>query len=479
MADHPLADRSTDPQYLGGLLQALPNPDAVLRRLGRRQDAFDRMLYDAHVMGEMRSIRAGLLGVPWRVVPGDESRAAARAADLARDVFSRPPAPGAAWEDVMWTIAGAVFRGYAVHEVVATTDGRFTVPAEVVDRPQRRFVFDQAGNDLRLLTRSHPMDGEAVPETTYLVTRHMATYDNPYGVAVLSGVYWPWRFKYSGFQYFERLARRFGMPWPVGHHAGGPDRAAEMADLLMKMLRDGVAAVHTDEKVELLSITGQGRSAQERLISTCNREMSKALTSQTLATEIEGEGSRAASETHREREQAVSKADRALVSRTLTELCGWLTAWNFPDRVPAPAVEFYDEPTAREGWARVLNIARGYLRIPAAEAYERLNIRPPVAGEDLLDAASGGADPGGMEFGRGRRGALSAVIEAIDGDEWRDLAEPLVGPILRRAAADPEATMADLAALYPDMDADALEERLARLLFVADLWSRVGPAAAD
>ena len=46
----------------------------------------------------------------------------------------------------------------------------------------------------------------------------------------------------------------------------------------------------------------------------------------------------------------------------------------------------------------------------------------------------------------------------------------MIEPILERARADPDRLADDLAALYPHMDTDALEERLARVLFVADLW---------
>ena len=46
----------------------------------------------------------------------------------------------------------------------------------------------------------------------------------------------------------------------------------------------------------------------------------------------------------------------------------------------------------------------------------------------------------------------------------------MIEPILERARADPDGLADDLASLHPDMDTDALEERLARVLFVADLW---------
>ena len=58
----------------------------------------------------------------------------------------------------------------------------------------------------------------------------------------------------------------------------------------------------------------------------------------------------------------------------------------------------------------------------------------------------------------------------------------MIEPILERASADPDGLVDDIAAFYPDMDTDALEERLARVLFVADLWGALtagGAGAGD
>lgn len=43
-------------------------------------------------------------------------------------------------------------------------------------------------------------------------------------------------------------------------------------------------------------------------------------------------------------------------------------------------------------------------------------------------------------------------------------------PPNRRSLADPEGVLDDIATLYPHMDSTALQERLGRIMFVADLW---------
>ena len=65
------------------------------------------------------------------------------------------------------------------------------------------------------------------------------------------------------------------------------------------------------------------------------------------------------------------------------------------------------------------------------------------------------------------------MLDAIDADEWQTLAAPLIEPILAQATSDPDGLLANLAALYPELDAEALTEQLARVLFVAEVWGQL------
>ena len=87
---------------------------------------------------------------------------------------------------------------------------------------------------------------------------------------------------------------------------------------------------------------------------------------------------------------------------------------------------------------------------------------PPSPDRDNADLAEGDSLP-----------PLEQALDAIDGEDWQALAEPLVKPILDLAMSDPESLMTDLAALYPELDTDALEEQLTRIIFVADAWGRL------
>ena len=487
-----IATRLTDPYQVATLLHRLPNPDPVLRKLGRDQRAYEAIAYDSHVMGELRSIRAGLLGFEWRITPGDNSRKARRAADLVRELMARPPAPDTTWPDVLWTMAYAVFTGYAVHEIVWRRDGQSLLPERILDRPPTRFVFSQEDNSLRLLTRARPVQGEPVPPMRFLVSRHMPSFSNPHGVAVFSSCFWPYTFKHGGFRYLVTLAEKFGLPWVVGKYLTGTNDASadELLGSLQKLVLDATAVVPTDTEISIESggAGSRGATPQERLIALSNAELSKALTSQTLATEIQGQGSRAASETHRGRERAVNQSDREIVSATLNRLYRWITDLNLGPDIPAPKHEFYEESEARQGWADLFDTARHYLPISQSEVYERLGLMKPKEGEELIRAASPpSAQPAGEEFRAPTapqfaapdrdpfEHALEAAIAAAeDPEQVRGISKALAQPLLDAAEKDPDRILSRLAELYPETGAEQLQDLLGRILFTAELWGRLG-----
>lgn len=492
-----IATRASDP-YFTAALKFLPNPDPVLRKLNRGQEAFDAIGMDAHVLGELRSVRSALLGYEWRIEAGGDSPADQRALEIAEMVLSRPPAPGGRWPDVIWTMALAVFRGFSIHEVVWERADSLLMP-QVFDRPQRRFLFGSESNELRLLTRTSPAEGIAIDDRTFLCTRHMPSQENPYGVAVFSACFWPYTFKHSGFRYFVKFSEKYGLPWAIGKYPPGTpkDEQDKFADALRDMIEDAIAAIEEGQSVELQTPnSGTGSLPQERLIKACNAEMSKALTSQTLATEIQGEGSRAASETHRGREQAVNESDRAIVADTMNQLFAWVTELNVAGAQP-PRFEFYEEGEARKEWVEVIDSARGFMDIPTRFAHERLQIPTAEAGEDTLPREGarpigGGQTPG--QAGQFQRNVcpgcgashefalpafpdqaeLERMIDSIGNGELQEQAEKLLEPLFDLVRKHPpDEALGLIAEAYPDMDDDALQELLARVLFVADTWGRL------
>ena len=388
-----IATRQTDPERFYSTLQALPNPDPILRKLSGRRDIYREICMDAHVLGEIRSLRAGIVPHKWHIEAGGDRVQDQLALELCQKLFKRSPAPYTLWPDLLWNMAEAILKGFAVQEVVWQRQGDYLVPAKIINQPQRRFVFSSSDNALRLLTKDHPVNGIALGNYKWLLTRHCPDDNNPYGVALLSACFWPYTFKHSGLKFFVKFCEKYGIPWAIGKYPEGTPKPQQdaLADALAQMVEDAIAAIPDTGKVELIEAKTSGDPVQERLINLCNREISKVLTSQTLATEIQGQGSRAAAETHSGREQRCHESDRKIITESINELLSWITEINFTDAKP-PCFRFYAKPKARQDWVEVIDGARNFLSIPARFAHERLQIPPAKLGEDILPRSSNRAN---------------------------------------------------------------------------------------
>lgn len=252
------------------------------------------------------------------------------------------------------------------------------------------------------------------------------------------------------------------------------------------MVEDAVGAIPDDGSVELMVPSSTGTQLpQERLIALCNSEMSKAITSQTLATEIQGQGSFAAAQTHRGREEDVNESDREVICDTFNELFAWITEINIAGAQP-PTFEFYEEAQARQEWVGVLDKARNFVQVPASFAHERLQIPEPVDGEDVLPAGTPGpafplSPPG---FSASHRCPGCGQVH-----DYAAATSP-INPVVDRAATEADKILADMAApirelldkvdtldqfreglvkMYPKIDETRLGELTAQALMVGAL----------
>jgi len=391
---------ATDPQTWA-YLRELPNPDPILRKAGKNSDIYHAISRDAHVIGELRTMRAGLLAFQTELVPGGSDKASMDSFEAAKKLFNRPPSTNTRWQDFDWHLYSAILYGFSsVHlGPFIKTDDRW-MPQSIEAWETRRFVFDPEHN-LLLKTKEAPHGIELDPRRFFCV-RHMPSPDNAYGVALLSSCFWPWTFKHGGFQFFVQLCERFGVPFPIGKYPEGSEQKDidDLLEGLSRLITDGIAAIPENSKVEILERKGGGEPVQAQLIDLCNREMSKALTSQTLATEQNGQGARAASDTHARRASENQRADRALVVDGRNQILQILHEINFNGGEP-PKWIFKDRREVNsETVSRVRETGR---LVPVSKewAYNELGVPVPKDGEDLLEVVDDGkgiATPAKVDF---------------------------------------------------------------------------------
>lgn len=460
LLDNSRIDRLLDTQLMD-LLNELPDPDIILRKAGIDQAVYDEILADPHVLGEVRSMRAGLLSMKWEIKAGDDSAKAAKAMELCQSIFERKPHASMLWPDLSWSIAKSVLAGRRVHHITWHIVERQLVPQTLFDISTLSYGFNHNG-DLLIKTIDVP-EGEPAEDYRWLVTRHMPDRQNPYGVAILSACFWPWMFKNGGLKFFVKFCEKFGVPWPVGKYPLGTQQSdiEELVDRLKSMVEDAVAAIPEGIELDILETKASGELPQERLVNLCNREMSKAITSQSLSTEIIDGGSRAAAETHAAKTKTNEKADRSLVSQTYNELFSMITELNFGQNVKPPRYVFVDKKELNSSDVTFFKGAAELVPVRKEDIYKRLELSEPTEGDEVLFLGTEKKEPDQAQFSQFARsdsdwGKEDQIISDII-DQVKKLIDS--GNTLEEA-------LTNIVNAYPQLDAVALQGLLSQELEV-------------
>jgi phage gp29-like protein len=366
----------TDPLNLFNMGLILENPDIILNKLPYydRIIAFANILSDPHVLSEVRAIRSGILSWEWQI---KETEGNSKQFDFLNRVFKSKSVD---ISTAIWNIASAVFYGGALNEIVYDRYESLFIPVAINDVSVRRLVFN-SNNEPRILTKDELTYGIPLPNNKFILTRYMSTYDNPYGESVLSRCYWPWRFKHTTVRCMAKLIERSGVPWVTTKYTTGAeqDNVDAFIYTLTQMREGGILAIpDTLPDIQLHEIDPNSTDIFISALGFFNREISKVLSLQTLATEIGNVGSNAAAMTHHDRETIPQQEIRLMVEdafnrQFIPSILNVNPSFKSKDGNDC-YFEFFEEDNARESWAKTLEIAAKYVYVPAEVWGKKLQI---------------------------------------------------------------------------------------------------------
>ncbi len=216
-------------------------------------------------------------------------------------------------------VLDAPFHGYTVAELYwrkgAAGDLRIQ---DIIVKPRRWFGYN---HENRLVFPALLLP-EPVPPHKFAVARHFPTYDNPYGLRLLSRVLWPVAFKKGGVRFWLNFCEKFGFPWLLGQAPSlDTKQREESANALARMVRDAVAVV-SGLDVSVHEFGGKGGDLHQKLVQHWDNAISKVLVGQTLTSDVGDHGSYAASNTHYNVLDDITEADSVLVEAFINEV-GW------------------------------------------------------------------------------------------------------------------------------------------------------------
>lgn len=316
-------------------LQIMPDPDEVLRKAGMTRAALRKITYDDEIAQALETRRDAAVNTPWRLEGGTD------------EINTFITDQIKAFEHI---ILPAVWNarpfGYSVTQVVyeQRADGRIGL-RWAAEMPFEYFFPQRDGT----VTYRPAGQGTPIPilPQKYLVPVVNATYQNPYGDALLSRLYWLWFFRTHGWQFWVQWLEQFGAPFLVGttKNAKLPSSTTTsieaLAAALDKTRRGSAIAVDSDSTVELLESGGDGR-AFKFFDDAVTRQMSKVILGQTLtsSTGENGAGSRALGQVHDEVRKDKRRADVKVIKLTMQQLVGYLFELNaFAGEVPQFVME--------------------------------------------------------------------------------------------------------------------------------------------
>lgn len=480
----------------------LPNPDPVLKKMGKDITIYKELRADPIVRGCITSRKARTKKLLWEI---DRGKAKSRQAKFITDVFNGLPV-----RRMINQILNAPLFGNQPLE--AMWNKATWTPNDVVGKPQQWFVYDE-NNVLKFRTKDN-YNGIDLPERKFLVASNDADYENPYGDAILSSCFWPVTFRKGGYKFWVTFTEKFGMPFIVGKQPRGtdPTETAKFADSLEAMVQDAIAVIPDDASVEIPETKNTGSAdLYDKLIRACTGEINVSLLghsggAQSTPGKLGGE------DTAGDTGENIGDDDKHIVEDTMNTLIDWIAFYNFPESAERPRFIMYEEEDVDKTQAErdeiLSNTGVKFTKTYYMENYgfeeEDIDVvePQPSAGFPIQNSRFNIQDTSASSavksFSAPERGIIGRFLDrvfsfakssktpadqqAIDDvaqemypAELQKQAEGVLKPVidLINKGKNYDEIMTELTSAFPNMDSSALEEMLARAIFVADAWGRM------
>ncbi|GAB6392295.1 MAG: DUF935 family protein [Treponematales bacterium] len=341
------------------LMRSLPDPDPILRKMGKGITALREHLTDSHLESVWSVRCSAASGTEWFCSAGAEGRREKEAAEAFAAQLGSLDIPR-----IIEEMMDAVAYGYSPLEIIRVPDnGRWGI-GDIVGKPPEWFEFDQ---DNRLVFKTGVVGSEILPDNRFLIARHRPSYANPYGVKVFSKCYWPATFKKNGFRWWTVFVEKYGGAFLYGKYpANASDKfKQELLDALEAMAADAVGIMPEGSDITIESVSNKGSVSEihSGYIETVNKEMSKAVLGQTLTTDIGSAGSYAAAQAHNLVREDLAASDRKRIAEDFNRLAKVWTFYNFGSEVAPPKFEFVkDEDLQTERAERDVKLYQAGIR---------------------------------------------------------------------------------------------------------------------
>ncbi len=343
MAKKDKKKESNSPQSVGGYLYSqqaemaflnfltrMPDLDEVLRKAGVPRHRLSVLMYDDEIYQCVEKRQDKLESAPFRLEPSEGLPAQIISSELKKW-----------WSELVLGTQDARWYGYSVLEAVYAKPEN---PSLFIEGPnittfigwqwvgKKPMQWFEPKNDGRLMLlqnyNDQRRDIECNQQFKHFLTQCKPSFENPYGEALFSRLYWLWFFKNGTTKFWAKFVERFGNPLLVGKSSKSVEG---MLKALLNAHASSVMSINENESVEVLSASSNGNggsAAFESFDKKIERSIQKLVLGQTLTSGTDGAGSRALGEVHLEVQNNKVDADIRMITSTIQAMIDAICALN-------------------------------------------------------------------------------------------------------------------------------------------------------
>lgn len=392
-----------------GILGEDEHPSKILRDKSEPGDAlgdlYERMLgTDATLLGLEEKRTDAVIGLPWTIVPGDESDFAREIADTTLEMLYGIKC----LETNLKHQRGATARGVAFDEMLWSVQrqrrGRLTglwIVSELVDRPMKRFGF----KDDVLHVRRRDATLEPVAAGRVLHLAH-GTKDTPWGDALLDKVYWWYWLTLHAWKYYGVAIEKWAQPTVTVPYARNEtdtvneENKQAALNVAADIQTEYAVAIPDDIKIQLIEALRGGSVSYDGFLHILDRAKALVFLGEVDTSGLsQGPGSFAKNRVSNEVRYEKIVADATELANSFTD--GLITPFvrvNYGLDAPMPYWEFdveeaSDRALRQNGAQEVLNrglaVSESYMyrvhQVPIPKAGERVFRDPQIVGTVTVD----------------------------------------------------------------------------------------------
>ena len=449
---------------------------------------------DLHYAAQLGTRKRAVVRLPTDVDAASESAQDKKIAEAVRELVAGDEFRGLLEEQL-----DALGKGYSVNEICWDRSGKLWIPEQYKWRDPHFFQFDiVARSRIRVRDLKNPAFGLPLAPYKFIVHYPRLKCGIPLRGGLARLVAWSYLFKNFTLKDWVSFVEVFGMPLRLGRYD-----ANTVTEKDLSVLRSAVANIGSDaaavlpksmeiEFQEAAKGTG-GERLFEGLAIYLDKQVSKAILGQTMTADDGSSQSQA--KVHDEVRGDIRDADAMQLADTLNrDLIRSFVDLNFgpqarypkfkfitsePDDLVAKAerdgnlsknagVEFSPAYFEREYGFQPGDIIR--VGLPAQETDAAAGIKP----KEQVPAMNRALNAEGLELFEDQV-AVDSLMQSFSAGDLQGLMAQVLEPVfeLVRQGTDLNIVREKLVAIFPEMNTDALQNMLARVIFVCEAWGRL------